>query len=477
MRRQAAQIGVLCMCTMLTVSGVCTSVAAEETELEDIISFEELAAAAAQGYDGEDLQNDIYKEQDPSFVKETVITEGTEQAEAQTAPSAEETETAKAKEEAGTEVPAAEASTEVTEEAAQPAAESEDETSKSEDPSFDTRDIFERSELQVGFSNTGVVEGIHLEPYKESDLSGILKPYGCVEIYSETEDGWYEVQSGDIYGYISKYVIATGDEAVAIAEDVVYMSATPTVKKVKIRRGPSKEEEEIGVLKKGEEIEVLDPYSDWITVMTADGEVGYMMADKVAVRRFYPMAMTWAEYDAWAAEHQPEEETEVEQEDVEEEEAYEEAPAHQETYSNTNNTQQYTGNTGTNNYTAPQQTEAQPQTNAPQQTEAQPATDAPQQTEAQPATDAPQQTEAQPATDAPQQTEAQPAIDPAPTTDVEVSENTGVDNSGSETVVVIEEDPNAGGEEEVYNDIEAGGDVYEDDGEVYEDDGDIYVEE
>ena len=453
MKRRMLQLAALSMGSMLILaSGTSFAESVQETELD--ISFEELAAAAAQGYDGEDIQQDVYTEQDPSFVKDAEVVE------TEIVP---ETENTKEEE------PVEEIEDETEENGGEENA-SEEATEKED--TIDERDIFERSQFTVGFSKTEDVVSIRNEGSLEADLAGILKPHGMVEIYSETEDGWYEVQAGDIYGYVDKSLIVTDQEARDIAEAVVYQAATPTVKKVKVRTEANAKAKALLTLKKGEEIEVIDAYSDWITVITQKGEVGYVPEKKVAIVKHYPTGMTLDEYEVWFEENAPETESETEaREEEDDQEEYYEPEQTTYTYTDTSTTYTNTNTTYTNTNTTYTQTDTTQTTT--------PATEAATtQTEATPATEAATtQTEATPATEASTSAAETPAADE--TGDDTAAEDTSSDSSSEETfaedegsdegddVVYVDDSDSEGGDEEVYDDTAAVDSTYED-GEVYE---------
>ena len=465
MKRRMLQLAALSLSSMLLMSGgTFFAEAVQETELD--ISFEELAAAAAQGYDGEDIQSDVYTEQDPSFVKEVEVVTTSDDA----AEDIGETYT--------------EAAEKTSEETAEEAAESVDEaetentaeTEKTTETEIDERDIFEKSQYTVGFSKTEDIVSIRNSGSIDSDLAGILKPHGMVEIYGETEDGWYEVQAGDIYGYVDKSLIVTDQEARDIAAAVVYQAATPTVKKVKVRSEANEKAKAVLTLKKGEEIEVIDAYSDWITVITSKGVVGYVPDSKVAIVKHYPTGMTLTEFDVWSKDHAPEtEETETEeaQEEEHQEEEYQEEEYYEpeQTYTSTQNTYTYTNTNTYTQTTTPETTAATetPATEAPS-TEA-PATEAPAVT---PATEA-SAAEDTAAVDDGSDDEGDVAFDDTSEEDGssdEGSDETFVEDEGSdegdgEDVIYVDDSDSDGGDDEVYDDTAAEDTTYED-GEVYE---------
>ena len=76
-----------------------------------------------------------------------------------------------------------------------------------------------------GYSLLGVVEAeqgyinIREEMSTDSDVVGKIKKNAICEVVS-IEDGWYEIESGEIKGYVSSEYLLTGTDANARAEEL-----------------------------------------------------------------------------------------------------------------------------------------------------------------------------------------------------------------------------------------------------------------
>ena len=118
------------------------------------------------------------------------------------------------------------------------------------------------------------------------------------EILEQT-DGWTEIQSGDVTGWVNDEYLAFGLEAAKRAEEDVPKIATVTTDALKVRDEPSTEASVIDLIGRGEKIEVGDEQ---------DGEKDYISAEYVEVTCEYGEAKTIAEIEAEEAARKAEEE-------------------------------------------------------------------------------------------------------------------------------------------------------------------------
>lgn len=102
------------------------------------------------------------------------------------------------------------------------------------------------------------------------------------EILEQT-DGWTEIQSGDVTGWVNDEYLAFGLEAAKRAEEDVPKIATVTTDALKVRDEPSTEASVIDLIGRGEKIEVGDEQDGWLEILYADGEKDYISAEYVEV--------------------------------------------------------------------------------------------------------------------------------------------------------------------------------------------------
>ena len=124
----------------------------------------------------------------------------------------------------------------------------------------------------------------------------------------EQADGWTEIQSGDVTGWVSDEYLAFGSEAAKRAEEDVPKIATVTTDTLKVRDEPSTEAPVIDLIGRGEKIEVGDEQDGWLEILYSDGEKDYISAEYVEVTCEYGEAKTIAEIEAEEAARKAEEE-------------------------------------------------------------------------------------------------------------------------------------------------------------------------
>lgn len=124
----------------------------------------------------------------------------------------------------------------------------------------------------------------------------------------EQADGWTEIQSGDVTGWVSDEYLAFGAEAAKRAEEDVPKIATVTTDTLKVRDEPSTEAPVIDLIGRGEKIEVGEEQDGWLEILYSDGEKDYISAEYVEVTCEYGEAKTIAEIEAEETARKAEEE-------------------------------------------------------------------------------------------------------------------------------------------------------------------------
>lgn len=105
----------------------------------------------------------------------------------------------------------------------------------------------------------------------------------CGGVVLERRDGWTKLQSGNIIGWASDEYLLFGEEAEKLANDVGKTIATINTETLRVRTAPDKTAEVLGLLPKGEIVEVLNQDTEgWICV-DYDGVDGYVAAEFVDV--------------------------------------------------------------------------------------------------------------------------------------------------------------------------------------------------
>ena len=118
-----------------------------------------------------------------------------------------------------------------------------------------------------------------------------------VGTFLEEEDGWYKIKSGSVEGYVKGEFCVTGDDAVELAKKVGKRIATVDTVTLKVRGGPSTEDEVLGLIGEGDELVVTEELDGWVKVSIEEGE-GYVSTDFVKLSTEFVQAESRAEEEA-----------------------------------------------------------------------------------------------------------------------------------------------------------------------------------
>lgn len=142
----------------------------------------------------------------------------------------------------------------------------------------------------LGIANVSNYLNVRKEPDKNSDIIGKMIHYSACNIVGE-EDGWYQIESGAVKGYVSKEYIITGDEAKKIALDEAKLCAVVTTESnLNVRESASTDSEKITKICTNERYEVLSEQDGWIEISlegndeTGETNSGFIAGDYAEVR-------------------------------------------------------------------------------------------------------------------------------------------------------------------------------------------------
>ncbi|MCR5545231.1 MAG: SH3 domain-containing protein [Lachnospiraceae bacterium] len=149
-----------------------------------------------------------------------------------------------------------------------------------------------------GYNNIGIAQvdgnlNVRAEASESGEIVGKLPNNGACEVIS-VANGWAQITSGEVEGYVSTDYLVTGEEAVSLAHELAAWVATVTGDGLRIRQEASTDAPIIINLSSGEKLEVEEDMGDWIKV-SVDGEEGYVSADYVTVAEELEDAMTLEE--------------------------------------------------------------------------------------------------------------------------------------------------------------------------------------
>lgn len=118
-------------------------------------------------------------------------------------------------------------------------------------------------------------------PSEEGEILGKLYN-NSVGTFIDEEDGWYQITSGSVTGYVKGEYCVTGDEAVEIAKEVGTHLATVNTQTLFVRTEPSLEASVLGMVPEADELLVLDETDEWAQVDVEEG-IGWVSKDYVTL--------------------------------------------------------------------------------------------------------------------------------------------------------------------------------------------------
>lgn len=133
-------------------------------------------------------------------------------------------------------------------------------------------------------------------PSEEGEILGKLYDKSVGEFISE-EDGWYEITSGSVTGYVKAEYCVTGDDAVELAKAVGTRIATVTTTTLKVRENPSLDAAVLGLVPIEDQLLVTEELDGWVKVNIEEGD-GYVSTDYVTLSTEFVKAESKAEEEA-----------------------------------------------------------------------------------------------------------------------------------------------------------------------------------
>ena len=118
-------------------------------------------------------------------------------------------------------------------------------------------------------------------PGEEGEIIGKLYDDSVGTFISE-ENGWYQITSGSVTGYVKGEYCVTGDEAVELAKEVGTRIATVTTTTLKVRTEPSLEASVLGLVPIDEQLVVSEETEGWVQVDIEEG-LGWVSGEYVTL--------------------------------------------------------------------------------------------------------------------------------------------------------------------------------------------------
>jgi len=147
-----------------------------------------------------------------------------------------------------------------------------------------------KEEVPAEFENLVIAQvndyvNVRAEANTESEIVGKLYDKSVGNLVEE-KDGWYQITSGNVTGYVKAEYCVTGKDAVELAEEVGTKIATVNTTTLKVRTEANIESSVMGLVPLGEELVVVkeeNPVEGWVKISIEEGE-GYVSTDYVSLR-------------------------------------------------------------------------------------------------------------------------------------------------------------------------------------------------
>ena len=133
-------------------------------------------------------------------------------------------------------------------------------------------------------------------PSEEGDIIGKLYNNSVGTFISE-ENGWYQIRSGSVTGYVKGEYCVTGEDAVEIARSVGQRIATVNTQTLFVRKEPTTESSILGMVPMADELLVLEEAEGWVKVDVEEG-IGWVSADYVELHSEFVQAESKKEEEA-----------------------------------------------------------------------------------------------------------------------------------------------------------------------------------
>lgn len=134
-------------------------------------------------------------------------------------------------------------------------------------------------------------------PSEEGEIIGKLYDDSVGTLLGE-EDGWYQIQSGTVTGYVKGEFCVTGEDAVELAKEVGTRFATVTTTTLFVRTEPSLDAPILGMVPIEDELVVLDESTEgWAQVDVEEG-LGYVSTEYVTLHTEFVEAESKEEEEA-----------------------------------------------------------------------------------------------------------------------------------------------------------------------------------
>lgn len=138
-----------------------------------------------------------------------------------------------------------------------------------------------KEESTLVMANVSNALNVRTEPDADAEKAGMLYK-DCGGTILERQDGWTLLQSGDLIGWANDEYLLFNEDAEELASSVGVTVAHMDTG-LKVREEPSTEANVLGILPKGDEVEVLSTGEDGWACIDYEGTDGYVSMEYVTI--------------------------------------------------------------------------------------------------------------------------------------------------------------------------------------------------
>lgn len=142
----------------------------------------------------------------------------------------------------------------------------------------------QKAAVVESYENLGIVQvngylNMRESPEQNADIIGKMLNGSACEILDDSTEGWYQVTSGGLTGYISSQYVCTGEEAKTAAFDLVDEMAVITADKLNVRSEPNQDAQVLEQVLRNERYTIKEKSDGWIKI-----PAGYISSEYVQER-------------------------------------------------------------------------------------------------------------------------------------------------------------------------------------------------
>ncbi len=169
------------------------------------------------------------------------------------------------------------------------------------EPALEAAKQAEKEAEEESFKNLVIAQvnryvNVRSMPSEEGEIVGKLYNNSAGDFISE-QNGWYEIKSGSVTGYVKGEYCVTGEAAVELAKQVGTRIATVNTTTLFVREEPTTESSVIGMVPDQEDLLVTEELDGWVKVDVEEGS-GYVSTDYVKLTTEFVKAESKAEEEA-----------------------------------------------------------------------------------------------------------------------------------------------------------------------------------